>query len=350
MGQPAKSAQKTSQRSVLTFVTPAERDRVDAAGLGCYTTMHRENLDQVLNDLRTTQASAVIVSVTRYQQQHSAQMARLVREFPRVPAVALLTANEARSTQALLSLGHNGVRKLVDARDPAGWRDLRQIVAREGPGPLEIRAISCLRQDLSNARRSCLVFFEALFSLPPSLTTVRQLARVLNVRPTTFMSRFIRHGLPTPKKYLALARLVRAAGLLDNPGYSVTQAALLMEYSSPQSFSRHLRATLHLSAAEFRTRHSGESMLHEFRARMILPYQRPLQIFEPFDTLPPWITAPSIQTARTGTNSSSKSNPTSSAINSANSANSAHISVQPEIAPGVSPGVPAGLAAENTTA
>ena len=70
MGHPPKSAQTTSQRSVLTFVTPAERDRVAAAGQGCYTTLHRENLDQVLSDLRTTQASAVIVSVTRYQQQH----------------------------------------------------------------------------------------------------------------------------------------------------------------------------------------------------------------------------------------------------------------------------------------
>jgi hypothetical protein len=43
-------------------------------------------------------------------------MARLVREFPRVPAVALLTANEPRTTQSVLALGQQGIRALVK-----GW-------------------------------------------------------------------------------------------------------------------------------------------------------------------------------------------------------------------------------------
>lgn len=279
----------SSPRAILTFLTPAERSRVDAAGQGCYTTMHHEDLEQVLVDLRSRPASAIIVSVARYQQQHAPHMARLVREFPRVPAVALLTANEARTTQALLSLGHNGVRKLVDARDPAGWRDLRQFVARENPDSIEAIAIQRIRNDLANARPSCLAFFEALFTVPASLTTVRQLAHLLGVTPTTFMSRFFRFGLPAPKKYLAFARLIRAARLLENPGYSVTQVALLLEYSSPQSFSRHLQNMLQCGTAEFRQRYTGESMLDEFYVRLVMPYRSVLPMFEPIDTLPAWL-------------------------------------------------------------
>ncbi len=277
----------SAPKAVLTFLTPVERARVDAAGHGCYTTVHREDLEQVLTDLQSKSVSAILVSVSLYRQQHAPQVARLVREFPRVPAVALLTASEARTTHALLSLGQNGVRKLVDARDPAGWRDLRQFVAHESPGSIEDIAIRRIRLELADVRPSCLAFFEALFSVPASLTTVRQLAQQVGVMPTTFMSRFFRHGLPAPKKYLALARLVRAAGLLENPGYSITQAALLLEYSSPQSFSRHVQSMLNCGAAEFRRRHNGESMLDEFRARLIMPFLASLSNFEPFDLLPP---------------------------------------------------------------
>ena len=86
------------------------------------------------------------------------------------------------------------------------------------------------------------------------------------------MSRFFRAGIPAPKKYLAMARLVRAARLLENPGYRLTQVAYLLEYSSPQSFSRHLTHALHCGASAFRKRYTGETMLDEFRQRLILPY------------------------------------------------------------------------------
>lgn len=102
-----------SHEAVATFLTPLERQRVDAAGEGCYTTLHRESIDEVLTDLRTQRVSAVLVSVAKYSTQHAPGMARLVREFPRVPAVALLTANEPRTTQSLLALGQQGVRALV---------------------------------------------------------------------------------------------------------------------------------------------------------------------------------------------------------------------------------------------
>lgn len=194
--------------------------------------MHREDLEQVLVDLRSRPVSAIIVSVARYQQQHAPHMARLVREFPRVPAVALLTANEARTTQALLSLGHQGcvpwsmpvTRRVAGPSPICGPRDSRQ----HRSGRHATHATGTHRRAPLMSR-----VFDALFTVPTTLTTVRQLARMLGVMPTTFMSRFFRNGLPAPKKYLALARLVRAAALLENPGYSITQVALLLE-STPR--------------------------------------------------------------------------------------------------------------------
>jgi AraC-like DNA-binding protein len=288
LSSPSEAAARRPHGAVATFVTPTERQRVDAAGHGCFVALHRESLDDLLVDLRTREVSAVVVSVARYQAQHASQMARLVREFPRVPAVALLTTSEARTTHSLLALGQQGVRSLVDARDPRGWRELRQLVDEERQDLIEQQAVQQIRADLGTAPEDCLRFFETLFQAPSYVSTVQQIARANGVLPSTFMSRFFRVKLPAPKRYLALARLVRAARLFENPGLSITHVANQLEYSSAQSFSRHVRLNMACTPMEFRRRYDGASMLAAMREELVLPYLDILRRFEPFAITPQW--------------------------------------------------------------
>lgn len=274
--------------AVSTFLTPMERQRVDAAGQGCYVALHRESMEELFADLRSGAVTAVLVSVARYQTQHAHQMARMVREFPRVPAVALLTVTEARTTQALLALGQQGVRALVDARDPQGWRDLRHIVSSEHGDLIERLAIDRIHRELDTATPDCLRFFDSLFTLPPRMSTVQQLARSHGVVPSTFMSRFFREHLPAPKRYLSMARLVRAARLFENPGLSITHVANHLEYSSAQSFSRHMQLLMQCTPLQFRQQHTGNSMLNAFCDQLVLPYRDTLLTFEPFAIMLPW--------------------------------------------------------------
>lgn len=285
----AGTARAVAPESVTTLLTPGERARVDAAGEGCFVTLHRESVDEVLNDLRQRRASAVLVSVSHYVAQQAAPVARLVREFPRVPAVALLTGMEATSSQVVLSLGQQGVRALVDVRDARGWRELRRLIAEERSETVERMAISRVSADLEGAPEDCHRFFEALFSSPVSVCTVRQLARRLGVLPSTLMSRFFRANLPAPKKYLAMARLIRAARMFESPGLSVAQVALQLEYSSPQSFSRHVQILLQCTAVTFRRKYTGESMLEHMRAELIAPYRDVLLSFNPLIVTPAWM-------------------------------------------------------------
>lgn len=278
-----------AHKAILTFLTPAEQQRVEAAGAGCFTAMHRDTIDDMLSVMRTQPVSAIVVSVTRYQQQHAPAIARLVREFPAVPAVALLTATETRATHAVLSLGQQGVRTLVDAREPGGWRDLRTIIGRGDPDGIEILAKRRLLAVLAEAEEPCRRFITALFDAPLTCTTVRAFARAQGVMPTTFMTRFFRAGLPPAKRFLAFARLVRAARLFENPGYSVTQVAFHLEYSSPQAFSRHLHALIQMGAADFRRRYTGERMLHRMEDELILPYRDALRTFDPYSAPPQWL-------------------------------------------------------------
>jgi AraC-like DNA-binding protein len=268
------------------MLTPSERTRVDAAGEGSYRALHRDSVSELVQDLKTNRASAVVVSVTRCDQRARAGVAALVREFPRVPTVALLTQLDRSTPHAMLSLGTTGVRQLVDVREAEGWRELRTYLASARGEEIQRHAISQLAFDLSSVPQDCWRFFEALFLSPPRVSTVRMLARRLDVLPSTLMSRFFRAGLPAPKRYLASARLVRAARLFENPGFSIANVANHLDYSSPQSFGRHVRTIMHLTAVEFRDQFDGEGMLQHFRETLVLPHLDRLRELRPLT--PSW--------------------------------------------------------------
>jgi len=279
---------------VATVLTSRERARVDAATDGMYSALHRESFDEVISDLRQRRASAVLVSVARYGAYPSARMAAMVREFPRVPALALLTETDYTTPQAVLSLGQLGVRALIDARQPAGWQALRDILVAEKAGDLQRCALGQINEDLAGASNDCWRFFELLFAQMPRVSSVRDLARQMNILPSTLMSRFFRAHLPPPKRYLSLARLICAARLFENPGFSIAGVANHLDYSSPQSFGRHVRTVMKMSPVAFRQTYDDDAMLRFFREELIIPYVSILRKFSPVATQPGWLAATKI--------------------------------------------------------
>lgn len=274
---------------VSTVLTPHERSRVDAVAQGLCEPIHRESLEEVLTDLRNQRAGMVLISVTRYAGQGYSRMAAVVREFPRVPAIALLTETEASTPYSTLLLGQLGIKKMVDARTPTGWQTLRSLLASDGAQDLQRSALAQINLDLPGVSADCWRFFELLFDPSPKIATVRQLARRLDVVPSTLMSRFFRANLPAPKKYLALSRLIRAARLFENPGLSVASVANHLDYSSPQSFGRHVRTMMNISPVTFRNRFDGQGMVQHFRTQLILPYTKTLRTFHPIEAYPGWV-------------------------------------------------------------
>jgi AraC-like DNA-binding protein len=262
---------------------------VDAAAQGLCDALHRESLDEVLSDLREQKVGLVLISVTRYGSQNSARVAAMVREFPRIPAVALLTETQNSTPHTTLALGQLGIRTLVDARMPTGWQTLRNLLASQGVPDLERSALNQIRLDLPEVSKDCWRFFELLFDGSPKISTVRQLARQMDILPSTLMSRFFRAKLPAPKRYLSFARLIRAARLFENPGLSVARVANHLDYSSPQSFGRHVRTMMKMSPVKFRTTYDGQGMVQFFRTELVLPYVDVLANFRPSAAYPGWI-------------------------------------------------------------
>jgi len=274
---------------VATVLTPIEQIRVDVAAQGVYSTLHRTSIDDVLNDLRGQRAEAVLLSASRYDSRSSARMAEMVREFPRIPTFALLSDVQRSTPQSVHALGQIGVRTLIDVRQPSGWIALRHRLMEEQANDVQRLALGVLNLDLVGAPADCWQFFELLFTHRPHIASVRQMGRGMNILPTTLMSRFYRAQLPSPKRYIDIGRLIRAARLLENTGLSVTTVAGQLDYSSPQAFSRHVRCLYGISPVKFRQQFTGESMLQRFREELILPYADILRVFHPVEANPGWI-------------------------------------------------------------
>src|SRR5438552_17365963 len=204
--------------TVCTVLPPPERPRIDAAGDGCFDTLHADSRRVPLNVERRRPVDAMVISVHRWDGEALPGVARFVREFPAIPAVALVSRHDREATETLLRLGATGVRSAVDCTEPDGWRRLRDIVGHPA-SPVAGRILAPLIPALGDPSppEETRLFFEAVARLAPALSTVRGLARHLRVRPSTLMSRFHRAGIPSPKSYLSGMRLLHASFLFQNP-------------------------------------------------------------------------------------------------------------------------------------
>jgi AraC-like DNA-binding protein len=253
---------------------------VDAAGSGCFAVVHRDSIPEAVRIVRERPVDAVLVSVHRCGPEQVEVLGHLVREFPGIPTVALVSQHDPSATEMLLRLGASGVRQVVDVTSPAGWARLRQVV-----GQPATRAVARIQGPIldavADAPPDTRLFLEAMIRLAPDTPTVTHLAQRLYVRPSTLMSRFARAELPSPKNYLAAVRLLHASYLFEASGLSVADVSYRLEYSSPQSFGRHLRAMLGVTALEFRRRFPFPVAVERFVELLILPYQETWKTFHP---------------------------------------------------------------------
>jgi len=271
--------------TVAAVLDSTERSRVEAAGHGCFRVLYGGTLDETIRQVRRKPVDAVFLSVHRCTEADFPRIAQLVSEFPHIPAVALLSRTDQESHDRVLRLGASGVHEVVDISVPSGWHRLRTLM-REPNTPVVARVMASLDVDLRGAPPDCRFFFEVVIQRAPDLRTVRLLARVLGVVPSSLMSRFYRSRLPSPKTYLAFARLLHAAFLFRSGGLSIADVANRLDYSSPQSFGRHLRAFLGVTAGEFRRRLPFETAIIRFRQRLVTPHRDRLLAFHPFGTWP----------------------------------------------------------------
>src|SRR2546430_3633367 len=147
--------------TVCTVLPAAARARIDAAGHGCFHTLHAESLREALHVARRRRVDAVVISVHRCHGGALPAVARFVREFPAIPAVALVSRHDRESTETLLRLGAHGVRAAVDCTEPEGWRRLRELLGHPA-SPVAACILARVLPELDEVPEDARLFFDVL--------------------------------------------------------------------------------------------------------------------------------------------------------------------------------------------
>lgn len=280
LGDRVQSERRVS--TVATVVEPEVRSRLELAGRGRFAAIHARSVGEAIRAVRERPVRAVFVSPSYVQREELPRVADLVDGFPGVPTVALVSRHDAIASRRLLDLGAHGVRNLVDLNGRHAWQFLRDLTSHP-TSPTAARILGRLTPALGDPTLDCRAVFEVMVRTAPTVCTACSLAEYLRVSSSTFTSRFLRAKLPSPKQYLVGVRLLYAATLLEIPGLSVADVAYRLQYSSPQSFGRHLRTVLGVTASEFRLRYRFGGALDDFLGRLVVPFKRRFSTFHPLD-------------------------------------------------------------------
>src|SRR2546428_2709035 len=184
--------------TVCTVLPPPERPRLDAAGDGCFTTVHTSSFRDALRAARRKRVDALVLSVHACRGDELPAVARFVREFPAIPAVALVSRHDRNASETLLRLGATGVRSAVDCTEPAGWRRLRDLVGHPA-SPVAARILARVVPALDEGTGDVRAFFEAVAPLAPVFSTGRRVGRRLPIFSRTRLFPLYLAGPPAPE-------------------------------------------------------------------------------------------------------------------------------------------------------
>lgn len=205
-----------------------------------------------LNDgVRAATSSALIV-VDPYMEtaadQPSVELASLLSRFPSLSVTAALALRPGRLDD-LRRLGEWGVVQIIDLDEEATERAMAHRLASATGRPLRSLVERTLPSYTGGAARSIL---GAAVEVTVQAGSGVDLAKVLHITPRTLLRWCRKAGLPAPRRLLAWMRMLLAAELLDDPGRTVSEAALSCGYSSDGSLRNAMRAFLERSPRDLR--------------------------------------------------------------------------------------------------
>jgi transcriptional regulator GlxA family with amidase domain len=154
----------------------------------------------------------------------------------------------------LLSLGHSGIHHVVFSRYDDHPARLREVLGQEEARSTSRQLLDQLASVLAPLPSELRWVLETVLRAPPELQTVRQVAARARVDRRTFQRWFQRLGLPSPRQFLAAARVLYAHRLLQDPGFTIDDVATRLGYAQTKTLQLHARAYLGLTAGEMRLR------------------------------------------------------------------------------------------------
>lgn len=252
------------------------------APLGLVVELRRYPNAEVLRQAihRGEVAGAFIGASTLESPRTTVLLAAIAEHYPAHPLVGILTSSDTnrRITDAL-RFGRIGVEKAADISGGDFEAARRAFETKDDPYLTDALTRVLAGVEITQGFHRILV--EAW---KPNVTTVHEIARGLGIHFMTLLSRHYRAGVPSPKEYINWSKIAWSARLGEIPGYS-TQRIAEHWRGSRQSYERTIRNYTGMTAARFRAKHTGTTMIGEYRARLIDPYATVLRTFDPMREL-----------------------------------------------------------------
>jgi AraC-like DNA-binding protein len=195
---------------------------------------------------------------------------RLKLLFPSLPLM-LYTSFTPQIGVVLLQLGQRGIRNIVFARIEDHPARLREVLAHEAVRAVSHQLLNHIATVLSDLPTELRWVLEEALRAPEEIQTVGRLAERAHVDRRTCERWFARVGLPSPRHFLAAARVLYAHRLLQDPGFTVEDVAERLGYSQVKTLQQHARTHLGLTAGEMRLSLTPEDALDRVTRQFGLP-------------------------------------------------------------------------------
>lgn len=207
--------------------------------------------DAALDAIRGQPVELAVVDPALSGEPRSQEIERLRVLFPSLPLM-LYTNLTPQMGAVLLQLGQRGIRHIVFSRFDDHPERLREVLTNEGALAASQTFLDQLGDALAPLPSELLWVLQAVLRAPAEVQTVSQLADRARVDRRTCQRWFTRVGLPSPRHFLAAARVLYAHRLLQDPGFTIEDVARRMGYSQARTLQLHARTYLGLTAGEMR--------------------------------------------------------------------------------------------------
>ncbi len=241
---------------------PASKARLQDALRGQASVRFCERQAELVTLAENDLAGVIVVDMRDREGASTLATVRHIREaYPSVPVV-LYCAISPETSRDVLAFARAGVNDLV-LRDVDDLRfTLRtalatatdhcsaRFIVEELEALVPANVVPMLRYCLENGRRAL---------------TVEEVAAALYVHRKTLVDRLGSAHLPTPSALISWCRLLTAARLLEDPGRSVEQVALLLDFPSGTAMRNMMKRYTGLRPGEIRENGGVRCVLHALK-------------------------------------------------------------------------------------
>jgi AraC-like DNA-binding protein len=255
---------------VLAAVPEVQLHRLRRAAGVRFSFARAGSWSDVLATIRARPVEIAVVDPALGGAPRAQEIERLRLLFPSLPLLlyAPLTPELAG---VLLALGQRGIRHVIFARYDDHPAHLREVLEREAAGAASRRLLDQLSDHLAPLPTELRWVLEEALRTPGEVQTVGRLAARARVDRRTCERWFTRVGLPSPRHFLAAARVLYAHRLLQDPGFTIEDVAERLGYSQVKTLQQHARTYLGLTAGEMRLSLSPDEALD----LVVRRFQRP---------------------------------------------------------------------------